>query len=70
MSEKDKSVQLPIRVSLRFCVRSDVTLVRKLETISPYQRPKFLRQLIKDAWHSRRRLLAGPTAGKTLATDT
>ncbi len=70
MSKKSKSTRPPIRVSLRFGMHSDNTLVRELRTIPPYGRAKFVQRLIKEAWHSRRCLLADPTVDKTLATDT
>lgn len=69
MSEKPASTQLPIRVSLRFGVRSDNTLVQRLRTIPPYQRPKFLRDMLMEAWNARRPPLRDSTAQKTLASD-
>ena len=69
MSEKSKSVQRPIRVSLRFGVHSDNTLVQELRTIPPYGRAKFLRGLIKKAWHQRRHALTESTVDKGLSAD-
>ncbi len=54
MNRKTTSAQDPIRVSLRFGMRSDNTLVQALRTTPPYGRAKFLRGLIKEAWRSRR----------------
>ncbi len=70
MSKKSKSTQPPIRVSLRFGAHSDITLVHVLRPIRPYARAKFLHELIMEAWHERRLLLANTKADKTLATDT
>jgi hypothetical protein len=54
MREKTSSPKDPIRVSLRFGARSDITLVQQLREIPPYRRPKFLRGLIKEGWRLRR----------------
>jgi hypothetical protein len=54
MNKKATSEQDPIRVSLCFGVRSDITLIEALRKIPPYRRPKFIRGLIKEAWRLRR----------------
>jgi hypothetical protein len=69
MSEKTTPAQDPIRVSLRFGVRSDNTLVQALRAIPPYRRPKFIRGLIKEAWRLRRQLPADSKVDKTVAAD-
>jgi hypothetical protein len=46
MSNKRPVRQKSIRINMRFGVHSDVRLVRKLESLPPYARAKFLRQLI------------------------
>ena len=53
MNEKTTSAQDPIRVSLCFGVRSDITFIEALRKFPPYRRPKFIRGLIKEAWRLR-----------------
>ena len=44
----------PIRVSMRFGARSDVTLVQHLRSLPPRERVKYLRTLIKEGLRLRR----------------
>jgi hypothetical protein len=69
MSEKTPSPKDPIRVSLRFGARSDITLVQQLREIQPYQRPKFLRGLIKEGWRLRRPKRGDSTTDRTASAE-
>ena len=69
MSEKTSSSKDPIRVSLRFGARSDITLVQQLREIPPYWRPKFLRELIKEGWRLRRPKPGDSTIDRTASAE-
>jgi hypothetical protein len=69
MSEKTSPPKDPIRVSLRFGARSDITLVQQLRDIPPYRRPKFLRELIKEGWRLRRPKPGDSTVNRTPSAE-
>ena len=54
MTKNPKPTESPLRVSMRFGARTDITLVQHLRGLAPRDRAKFLRDLIKEGWRLRR----------------